>query len=232
MLKKPLEINAPGYIHSDSALAGGPFLDDNADVVELLDGGFDVAADLGAVLGGGGGTFCDGENAAVGPGTVWQGDDGGGEVGGTHLQFLTAGGGGAQQGSLARGAGVGVGEDDADVDGVALDGEEGVGPGGGLVDVDVEALGGQRNARERGTLLVADAGCGLRLVLRVGGFLRNAYYGLLLLAAGGEDERRAKRENGAEPDRYGGNHRKIISATCGTCGAANCACALGLELPG
>ena len=200
---------------SEIALAAGPLFDDDAEVVELLDGGFDVAADLGAVLGGGGGRFSDGDDAAIAPGFGGQGGDGLGEVGEADLHLLAAGGLGAEQGALAHGTGVGVCEQDAEIDFVGLDGEEGIFPAGGVVDVDVEALGGERDGGERGALLVTKSGGGLSFLLGGGGLLRDAFDGLLFLVAGGDGEREQKRGGGPVFAGEGGHHEVQDSRGCG-----------------
>lgn len=121
-------------------LACGPLIDDEAEVVKLLDEGFDVAADFWAVFGAGLGGLGDGDDATIAPCGGRQGDEGLGEVGGTQLHLLAAGGLGAEHGSLADGAGIGVCECDAEVEGVGVDGEKGIDPGAGLAHIDIHAF--------------------------------------------------------------------------------------------
>ena len=146
---------------SEKQLSRGPLIDDEAEVVELLDDGFEVAADLGAVLGAGLGRLGDGDDAAIAPCAGRQGDEGLGEVGGAQLHLLAAGGLGAEHGSLADGAGVGVGQGDAQVEGVGVDGEKGIGPRARLMHIHIHALGGQRDQGQGGALAVAEVGGGL-----------------------------------------------------------------------
>ena len=136
---------ASGWSNGGKTLARGPLFDDDAEVVELLDGGFEVAANLGAVLAAGQGRLGDGDDAAIAPCAGRQGDQGLGEVGGAQLHLLAAGGLGAEHGSLAHGAGVGVGEGDAQVEGAGIDREEGIGPRARLMHIHIHALGGQRD---------------------------------------------------------------------------------------
>jgi len=106
----------------------------------LLDDGFDVAADFGAVFGAGEGGLGDGDDAAIAPCGGRQGDEGLDEVGGAQLHLAASGGLGAEHGSLANGAAVGVGECDAEVEGVGVDGEKGIEPGAGLAHIDIHAF--------------------------------------------------------------------------------------------
>src|SRR5437588_8372815 len=74
----------------------GPLVDYDFEVVELLDGGFNVAADGGAFFPVGQGGFGDGDDAAVAPGCRGKREEGFGQVGGADLEFLAAGGIGAE----------------------------------------------------------------------------------------------------------------------------------------
>ena len=60
--------------------AVGPLVDDDAEVAEGLDGGFDVAADGGTVGRGSVVRLFDGDYAAVGPGVCRHGVERGGQV--------------------------------------------------------------------------------------------------------------------------------------------------------
>lgn len=156
----------------------------------MLDDGFEVAADFGAVFGAGLGGLGDGDDAAIAPCGGGQGDQGLGEVGGAQLHLLAAGGLGAEHGSLADGAAVGVGQGDAQVEGVGVDGEKGIGPGGGLLHIHIHAFGGQGDEGEGGALAVEEVGgglgSGLGLALGVDRVLGDAGDGLLFAVAGGE----------------------------------------------
>ena len=142
----------------------------------------------GRSLGAGRGRFGDGDHAAIAPSAGRDGDDGLVEVGEAQLEFLSASGLGAEQGSLADRAGIGVGQKDAKGDDVGADGKKWVGPRGGVVDIDVKALGGQRNLVKLGALGVALGGGGLGLMLGFFGVLGNALDGLLFFVAGNERE--------------------------------------------
>src|ERR1035437_8123747 len=58
---------ASGWSDQTKTLACGPLFDDDAEVVELSDGGFDVAADLGPVFGVGQRRLGYGNDAAIAP---------------------------------------------------------------------------------------------------------------------------------------------------------------------
>ena len=156
----------------------------------MLDDGFYVAADFGAVLGAGLGGLGDGDDASIAPCGGGQGDEGLNEVGGAQLHLLAAGGFGAEHGSLADGAGVGVGESDAEVEGVGVDGEKGICPGGGLMHIYIHAFGGQGDEGQGGALAFAEVGGrlggGLGLALGVDGVLGDSDDGLLFAVAGEE----------------------------------------------
>ena len=140
------------------ALPRRPLFDDHAEVVELADDGFDVAADHGAVFGRGRGGFGDGDHAAIGPRAGRNGGDGFAEIGEAQLELLAARGRRAEHGSLPYRAGVGIGQNDAQRERVGADRKKRIGPRSRVVDIDIEAFGGQRDQLELGALLVALGG--------------------------------------------------------------------------
>jgi hypothetical protein len=201
---------------NDVVLPPGPLFHNNAQVVQLLDGGFYIAADFGAVLGCSGGLF-DGDDAAVTPCRGRDGGDGLGQVRRAQLEFLAAGCGGAEHGSLADGAGVGIGQGDAQGDHIRTHGEEGINPRRGLVDIDIHALGGQGNKGKPSALAVELGGRGLGLLFGLDGGLGHSDYGLFFLVAGGGGKGEKQSRHGQNSPQYPGsrtfNHRKRISGT-------------------
>ena len=85
-----------------------PLIDDDAQIVQLLDGLFDGAAELGAVLGIGGWGLCNRDHASVAPGTGRDRRHGLAEVRGSDLRLLTVRGNGPLRGSLSGGGRGGV----------------------------------------------------------------------------------------------------------------------------
>src|ERR1035437_11173600 len=71
---------ASGWSDQTKTLACRPLFDDDAEVVELSDGGFDVAADLGPVFGVGQRRLGYGNDAAIAPGAGGQRNQGLGQV--------------------------------------------------------------------------------------------------------------------------------------------------------
>jgi hypothetical protein len=52
-----------------SESASGPLFDDDTEVVQALDNGFDIAAEFGAVFSVGQGRLCHSDDATIAPGT-------------------------------------------------------------------------------------------------------------------------------------------------------------------
>ncbi len=127
-------------------------VDDDAEVVELVDGDFEVTADGG--FGGVGGLvgLLDGDDAAVGPGGLGDGGDGVAEGVGGDVELLAAGTDGAEHATDAEVGGVGVGEGDLELEHGGLDGEDGVLPAIEAVDGHEGAFGGRGDAVELLTL--------------------------------------------------------------------------------
>ena len=110
------------------SLASWPLFHDDAEVVELLDRGFNVATDLGTVLGRGG-TLSDGNDPAVAPRRGWDRGNSLRQIRGTQLQFLASRGGGAKHGALTNGAGIGVCHRNTKRDHIRTDRDEWIFPG-------------------------------------------------------------------------------------------------------
>lgn len=165
-----------------------------------MDGGFDIATDLGAVFSGCEGRLRHGDYAAIAPCAGRQGDEGFGQVGGAQLNLLAAGGLRPQHASLPQGAGVGVDEGDAQIERIGVDGKEGIGPCAGLMDVDIEAFCRQRDAGKIGTLAVDFRGCGLGFEFGVERGLSDVGHGLLFLVASdkGEGQQQGNRRKSTE----------------------------------
>jgi len=142
-------------------LARWPLFNYDAEVVELLDDGFDVAANAGTIFGSGLRRLRDSDDAAVTPRSGRQSQKRFGEIGETDDHLLAASRFRAEHGSLPDGAGIRIGHDDAKVQGIGIDGDEGIHPGAGLVHINIEAFGGQRDAGEDNALLVALSGVSL-----------------------------------------------------------------------
>ena len=132
----------------DERLVGRPLIDDDAEVVELLDDGFDIAAEPWAVALVGAGGFGYSDYAAIMPRAGRESDERLRQIGGANLKLLAASAFGTEHGSLADGTGVGVRKGDAHTDEIHVDGEERIAPRAGFVNVDVHALGGERNLGE------------------------------------------------------------------------------------
>ena len=127
-------------------LAVGEVVDDDAEVVELADGDFHVAADsrLGRVRGLVG--LFDGNDAAIGPGGLWDGTDGVAEGVRADVEFLAASADGTKHTADADGGGVGVGKGDVELQHAGLDGEQRILPAVEAVDGHIGVLGGGRNS--------------------------------------------------------------------------------------
>jgi hypothetical protein len=142
-------------------LARWPFFNDDAEVVELLDDSFDVATNTRTIFGIGLGRLRNGDDAAVTPRPGRQGEERFGEIGETNDHLLAAGRFRAEHGSLTDGAGIRVGHNDAKIQGIGIDGNEGVHPRAGIVHINVQAFRRQRNAGKDNALLIALSGFNL-----------------------------------------------------------------------
>jgi len=160
----------PPMRQKSTFLASGPLRDDDAEIVELLDGCLDIAAGTLRVFRIGMSSLRDNDDAAIAPGTGRNGGNRPSQILGTNLRLLPASGG------LAVGS-------DAQSQHVGTGGEEGIGPSRGVMHVGVEAFGGQRNPRKLNPLLVALTRRGLRLALGIDRGLRHTDDRLLFLAA-------------------------------------------------
>jgi len=170
-----------------------PLIHYHTQVIELLDGGFDLAANFRPRLFVGQRRFFYGYDAAVGPGAFGQRDQRVYQVGLVNLNLLAAGGCGSQKAAFAEIAGIGVGLDDAQVDHLRVEAEEGIGPGTGFVYVYVAALGGNGDFCQICALLVFFREGGLGLMFRglrpAGDFAD----GLFFFAAAGEKRERQEK---------------------------------------
>ena len=179
----------------EPVLPRGPLLDDNAKIVELLNGGLDIAADLDAIFAGGFRGFGHGDHTAVPPGAGRNSDYSPGQIGGAQLELLAPRRLGAKQRSLSNWAGIGVSQNDPKGKGVGADRKKGIGPLGRIVDIDIKALGGQRDLGELGPLLVA-LGCGgLDFFFCIDRILSHTLDSLLFLVTRNENKRK-KQEQG------------------------------------
>jgi len=162
-------------VHWENTLTGGPLLDDNAEVVELLKGNLDVAAGAGAILGIDVLRLGNNDHTAIAPGAGRNRGHGLGQILGANLRLLMV------RGGLARGGrGIGV---NAQRQRVGAGGKKRIGPEVGIMHVGIEAFGGQRNPFQLCPLQIALAGRGLRLTFGVDGGLRDTDHRLFFLAA-------------------------------------------------
>ena len=166
-----------------------PLFNDHAEVVELTDDGFEVAANSWAVFRRRGGGFRDRDYSAIGPCSGGNGGDGSVEVGEMQLQLLPPCRHGTKQRSLPHGAGVGISQNDAQSNGVSANHEEGICPLRGVVDINVEALGGQWNLVKLGAFLVPLLCRLVRPMLGVYSVLFHSDNGTLFPMAGSENQR-------------------------------------------
>jgi len=128
-------------------LAPRPLFHDDAEIVQLADHGFHVAAELGAVFRGGQRRLGNRDHAAITPCAGRDSDDGLVQVGEAQFQLLPPRGFKPQQRALAHGAGICVWLEDAQCNHVHAHGEKWIGPCRRLVHIDVHALGRQRDQR-------------------------------------------------------------------------------------
>lgn len=194
------------------ALAGGPLFDDDAEVVELLDDGFDVAANAGAILEACLGRLGDGDDAAIAPGSGRQRDEGFDQVTGTDDDFLAAGSLRTEHGSLAHRAGIGIRHDDAKIESVYVHGDKRIEPGTGLMDIDVKALGGQGDSGKSVTLLVTLCRLGLSLLFNCDGCFGNTGDCLLFLVAGCEATTQQRQSGNSNHSRARSHPSRITGA--------------------
>jgi len=182
------------------ALPRGPFLHHQAQVVQVLDGGFEVAADLRPVFSWSLGQLGDGDHAAVVPCAGGDGNDGFIEIGGPQLQFLATCAFWPKNRALAYVAGVCIGQQDAESEVLRAHDEKGIRPPRGFVDIDIKALGGQRNLLKLCAVQVELAFFGLCLLFGFNRVLRYSFNGALFFAASQKSDGKQQPDGGESID--------------------------------